>query len=74
MKKYHHNPTFGVRSGSKRWTPYVEARNSHELPVMRYDSPRRVATAAKKMVVCVVANLESEKVVGVRVVEWRWRR
>ena len=52
----------------------MEARNSHELPVMRYDSPRREATAVKKMVVCVVANLESEKLVGVRVVECRWRR
>ena len=52
----------------------MEARNSHELPVMRYDSPRREATVVKKMVICVVANLESEKLVGVREVEWRWRR
>lgn len=52
----------------------MEVRNSHELPVMRYDSPRREAMAVKKIVACFVANLESEKLAGVRVVQWRWRR
>ncbi len=36
MKKYHHKPTLGVKSGSRSWTPYVEDRNSHD-PVMRED-------------------------------------
>lgn len=37
MKKYHQRPTLGVKSGSKRWTPYVDWRNSHDWPVNRYD-------------------------------------
>jgi hypothetical protein len=36
MKKYHQRPTFGVKSGSRSWTPYVERRNSHD-PVIRED-------------------------------------
>jgi hypothetical protein len=41
MKKYHHNPTFGVRSGSSSGVPYVLAMNCHD-PVKvyeRYNSP-----------------------------------
>lgn len=34
MKKYHQSPTFGVRSVSVSWMPYVEDRNSHE-PVIK---------------------------------------
>ena len=30
MKKYHQSPTFGVRSGNRRRTPYVADRKSHE--------------------------------------------
>lgn len=33
MKKYHHSPTFGVRSVSVSCMPYVERRNSQD-PVM----------------------------------------
>ena len=48
MKKYHQSPTFGVRSGNKSWTPYVEATNSHDLPVIRYDIYSRVPIAMKR--------------------------
>lgn len=34
MKKYHHNPTLGVRSVRVSWIPYVEERYSHD-PVMK---------------------------------------
>jgi hypothetical protein len=59
MKKYHHSPTLGVRSGSNRCTPYVEYRNSHEFEVMKYDSPSNPAIAARNIPVCVAAKLRS---------------
>ncbi len=46
MKKYHHNPTFGVRSGINRWNPYVDERNSQDPPVIRYDRKSNPATIA----------------------------
>jgi hypothetical protein len=30
MKKYHHSPTFGVKSGRSNWTPYVDSTNSQD--------------------------------------------
>ena len=61
MKKYHHNPTFGVRSGRRRlaldveWkseymTPYVEVRNSHD-PTKAQLNNSKTANAVIKMVV-----------------------
>ena len=41
MKKYHHSPIFGVRSGRKSWMPYVLERNDHD-PVRSQDIWRRV--------------------------------
>lgn len=48
MKKYHQSPTFGVRSGNRRCTPYVDAMNSHDPPVIRYDMYNRIPMAIKK--------------------------
>jgi hypothetical protein len=39
MKKYHQRPTLGVRSGTRRWKPYVADMNSQKFPVIRYDKP-----------------------------------
>lgn len=39
MKKYHHNPTLGVKSESSKWTPYVDRKNSQEFEVIKYDNP-----------------------------------
>lgn len=36
MKKYHHSPTFGVKSGKRSCTPYVEGMNSQD-PEIWYD-------------------------------------
>lgn len=47
MKKYHQRPTFGVRSGSKRRTPYVACRKSHE-PVMKAEAESKAPIAAAK--------------------------
>lgn len=47
MKKYHHRPTLGVRSGKSRWTPYVEEMNSQE-PVRRNDSDMKHAMLPRK--------------------------
>ena len=52
MKKYHHRPTLGVRSGSRRWTPYVDMKNSVEPPVIRSESPKRAVMTAKNRAVC----------------------
>lgn len=48
MKKYHQSPTFGVKSGSKRCTPYVERRNSQDWPVSIYDMVKSQAKDPKK--------------------------
>lgn len=40
IKKYHHKPTFGVRSGSNSCTPYVDDINSQE-PVIIEDMYNR---------------------------------
>lgn len=61
MKKYHQSPTFGVRSGNNRCTPYVDARNSHDPPVMRYDSPSSPATAPVNTPVIFVAYALSDE-------------
>jgi len=37
MKKYHHSPTLGVRSGSRRWTPYAEDKNFQDPPARALD-------------------------------------
>ena len=47
MKKYHHSPTFGVKSGSSRWTPYVDARYSDE-PVRTFERCKNHAMLAEK--------------------------
>jgi len=39
IKKYHQRPTFGVRSGRRSCTPYVEETNSHD-PVIKEDMCR----------------------------------
>jgi len=49
MKKYHQSPTFGVKSGKSRWTPYVEDRNSHEPPVKMLDMYKYHAMLAEKI-------------------------
>lgn len=61
MKKYHHRPTLGVKSGSRSRTPYVAARNSQE-PVRSAERYKRRAraTANPKM-------WEREKVRGLGV-------
>ena len=61
MKKDHHRPTLGVKSGSNRWTPYVDARNSHEPPVMPYDSPPSLATVAANTAASPAAKLPNEQ-------------
>lgn len=57
MKKYHHSPTLGVRSGKRRRTPYVAAKKSHE-PVKRADAASRAPLTAAKPNVCVMANAQ----------------
>jgi len=48
MKKYHQSPIFGVRSGRSNCTPYVDERNSHDVPVTKYDMIRRSPILAVK--------------------------
>jgi hypothetical protein len=69
MKKYHQRPTFGVRSGSRRRTPYVAATNSHE-PVIKAEAPSKAPMATTKVRVCVMMKghtLGLEPVFAVRV-------
>lgn len=49
MKKYHHKPILGVRSGTRSWKPYVAGMKSHE-PVMMYERASRIRMVEKKMV------------------------
>jgi len=44
MKKYHQSPTFGVRSGNRRRTPYVADRKSHE-PIKNAEPVSRMPIA-----------------------------
>lgn len=55
MKKYHHKPTFGVRSGKRRRTPYVAAKKSQD-PVREADAARSVPLTAARPSVCVIVN------------------
>jgi hypothetical protein len=55
MKKYHHRPTFGVRSGSRSRTPYVAARKSHD-PVKKADAMSNAPRAATSPKVCTAVN------------------
>lgn len=48
MKKYHQSPTFGVKSGRSRWTPYVDARYSDEPPVKTFERCKNHAMLAEK--------------------------
>jgi hypothetical protein len=69
MKKYHQRPTFGVRSGSRRRTPYVAATKSHE-PVMKAEVASKAPRATAKPTACVMIKghkLGSEPVFAVRV-------
>lgn len=56
MKKYHHKPTFGVKSGSRRCTPYVDDRNSQDPPVVRYDMYSSTDIPPAKKAECKAAN------------------
>lgn len=47
MKKYHHRPTLGVRSGRSRRTAYVAAKKSQE-PVMVAEATSRAPIAVAK--------------------------
>ena len=49
MKKYHQSPTFGVKSGRSKWTPYVDARYSDEPPVRVFERCKNHAMLAEKM-------------------------
>ena len=51
MKKYHQRPAFGVKSGSRSCTAYVEVRNSHEPPVTAKDMQSRKAMLARNVAV-----------------------
>ena len=51
MKKYHHSPTLGVRSGSSSRTPYVASRKSHE-PKSNAEPPNRAPQATRRPKVC----------------------
>ena len=51
MKKYHHRPTLGVKSGNSRWTPYVDDMNFQD-PVKRKDSDIRHAMLPTNAVAC----------------------
>lgn len=50
MKKYHHSPTFGVKSGRSRWTPYVDAKYSDDPPVRIFERWKNHAMLEKKAV------------------------
>ena len=60
MKKYHQSPTLGVRSGKRRWTPYVEERNSHDPPIKIYEIYKNHAMLAKNMTEYVGKNREPD--------------
>ena len=55
MKKYHHKPTLGVRSGSRRRTPYVAAKKSHE-PVRKAEAASRAPTVAIRAAECMATK------------------
>lgn len=52
MKKYHHRPTFGVKSGTNKWKPYVADTNSQKFPVMRYDRLSSAAMLQRNLIAC----------------------
>lgn len=56
MKKYHQRPTLGVRSGSKRRTPYVAAKKSHE-PVKKAEPTSKAPIASARPSVCTMTNV-----------------
>lgn len=51
VKKYHHNPTLGVRSGRSSRTPYVASKKSQE-PESWADASSNAPLAASKPTVC----------------------
>jgi hypothetical protein len=55
MKKYHHKPTLGVRSGNSRGVPYVELKNWVE-PVKATERPRRPPSIAANPRICAMVN------------------
>ena len=61
MKKYHHRPILGVKSGSSNCTPYVDARNSHEPPIRRLDMYSSQPTPAVKIPNFWPANFHNER-------------
>ena len=52
MKKYHHSPMFGVKSGMSNCTPYVEERNSQDPPARALEMYNSHANPAPKIAVC----------------------
>lgn len=69
IKKYHHSPTLGVKSDSVSWTPYVRAKNSHELPAIKYDMPYSAARVTDVMATQRAANGAAEATA--RLGDWR---
>jgi hypothetical protein len=55
MKKYHQSPTFGVRSGRRRRTPYVADKKSHES-IINAEPVSRAPIAPAKPTVWVTMN------------------
>jgi hypothetical protein len=55
MKKYHQSPTFGVRSGRRRRTPYVAERKSHE-PIKNAEPVSKAPIAPAKPIVWVTTK------------------
>ena len=74
MKKYHHKPTFGVKSGSKSWTPYVEDRNSQDPPVNVLEMYSSHPTPAEKMGIHVAKKPEVDGGVFVFLARWSKQR
>lgn len=57
MKKYHHNPEFGVKSGIVSGVIYTESRNCQDGSNMR-DTTSRKPEKVKKVLTSTTANVE----------------
>ena len=56
MKKYHHSPTFGVRSGRRRGVPYVDHKNCVD-PVIIIEAYSKAPIVAANPATCETVNL-----------------
>ncbi len=60
IKKYHQSPTFGVKSGRRSCTPYVEEMNSQDPPFKALEMYSSQAIPAEKTEMYVASKVDAD--------------